>query len=62
MELEATVDAVAEYEAERTEAGNQSSVEEIKMALHHNHLPRLAKTKILDYDRRQGTIRLVEKR
>lgn len=58
VELEAAVDAVLEYEAARTETVDQSVREDVKIGLHHNHLPRLAKTRILDYDHRHGTIRL----
>lgn len=60
VELEAAVEAVTEYETEGTGTVTQSSWNEVKIALHHNHLPRLANTKLLDYDRRQGTIRLTE--
>jgi len=58
VELEAAADAVADYEAARTEPTDRSSRADINLGLHHNHLPRLAETAILDYDCRQGTIRL----
>lgn len=57
VELEAAADAVFDYETEDS-GTDRSSREDVAIALHHNHLPRLAKTRILDYDRRQGTIRV----
>lgn len=57
VEFEAAVNAVYKYETAGTEAGDYSSRENVEIALHHNHLPRLANEGILDYDRRHGTIR-----
>lgn len=55
VELEDGVDAVQSYEAETV---GRSPRRNVKTALHHNHLPRLADTSILDYDQRQETIRV----
>lgn len=57
VELEDAAEAVSEYEADQSET-DRPSREDVTIALHHDHLPRLARTRILDYDPRQGTIRL----
>lgn len=54
-ELPAAANAVARYEAAETD--DAASREEVKIELHHDHLPRLSKAEVLDYDERQGTIR-----
>lgn len=56
-EFEAAVDGVYEYEAAGTDTGDHATRENIKIELHHNHLPRLANAGVVDYDRRHGTIR-----
>jgi len=58
VELEAAVEAVAEYERDGSETVDRSTWDDVRIALHHDHLPRLASAGILDYDDRQGTIRL----
>lgn len=57
VEFEDTVNAVYKYETAGMETGDHSSREDVRITLHHNHLPRLANAGILDYDRRHGTIR-----
>ena len=57
FELADAVTAVVEREAAGTETGDQPSREDVRSALHHDHLPRLADADVLDYDTRQGTIR-----
>lgn len=59
-----TLDEVAEYVVERSEPGRNeteqpadSMRERIRLALHHNHLPRLAKAGLIDYDARSQTVR-----
>lgn len=59
-ELEAAANAVYEYEAAGTEADDVSR-EGVRQGLHHAHLPRLAEAGVVDYDRRQGTVRYVER-
>lgn len=56
-ELAAAVNAVSRYEAAGTEADDAFPREEVRIELHHDHLPRLSKAGVLDYDERQGTIR-----
>lgn len=58
VELTAAVTAVRNYEAAGTETAGRPSREEVRSDLHLIHLPRLANASVLDYDRRQGTIRL----
>lgn len=60
VEFEAAVNAVYKYEAAEREAGDHSSREDVRITLHHDHLPRLANAGVLEYDRRQGTIRFTE--
>lgn len=57
VEIPAAVNAVSNFEAADTETDDTSPKAEIRIALHHNHLPRLSNAGILDYDERQGTIR-----
>ena len=56
-EFAAAVNAVSRYEAAGTETDDAASREDVKIELHHDHLPRLSKAGVLDYDERQGTIR-----
>lgn len=58
VELSAAVGAVGEYEATEPDAGGRSPREATRIALHHDHLPRLANAGVVDYDPRQGTVRL----
>lgn len=55
-ELEAAVNAVCRYEAAGTE-GDDAPRENVRIDLHYTQVPRLAEAGILDYDRRQRTIR-----
>ena len=59
-----TLDEVADYVAERTQTSTEeqewasgTAHERIRTRLHHNHLPRLAKTGLIDYDARSQTVR-----
>lgn len=56
-EFEAAVNAVYKYEAAGADTDDHASWEEIRIELHHTHLPRLADAEIVDYDPRHGTIR-----
>ena len=56
-EFPAAVNAVSRYEAVGTETHDAASREEVEIDIHHDHLPRLSKAGVLDYDERQGTIR-----
>lgn len=58
VELEDAVDAVYRYESAETGTGDRSPRKDVRSALHHDCLPRLSNASILDYDRRQGTIRV----
>jgi len=57
VEFEAAVNAVCKYEAAGTDSDDYATFETIRMELHHSHLPKLAEAGVIDYDRRQGTIR-----
>jgi len=54
-ELEDVVDHVMDLEAKAGESTHQRRT--VVTALEHNHLPQLAETGVIDYDRRSGTIR-----
>lgn len=54
--FEAAVNAVYRYEAAGTEY-DDAPRENIRVDLHHTQVPRLAEAGILEYDRRQGTLR-----
>ncbi|WP_224333757.1 DUF7344 domain-containing protein [Haloprofundus halobius] len=56
-EFEAAVNAVRTYEAAGIGTDNPPPRENVKIDLHHNHIPQLAETRNCEYDRRQGTIR-----
>ena len=56
-EFEAVVNAVCNYEGAGTDSTSPSPPENIRVKLHHSHLPKLAEAGVIDYDRRQGTIR-----
>lgn len=55
-EFEAAANAVYRYEAAGSD-GDDSSRKDVRIALHHSHLPHLADAGVIDYDRRHGTIR-----
>lgn len=55
-EFEAAVNAVYEYEAAGADADGPTR-ENVRIGLHHVHLPHLANAGVIDYDRRHGTIR-----
>lgn len=55
-ELEAAVNAVCRYETAGTE-GDDAPRENVRIDLHYAQVPRLAEAGVLDYDRRQRTIR-----
>lgn len=57
VEFEAAVNAVYRYEAAGTESDDDVLRENVRIDLHHTQVPRLADAGILEYDRRQGTIR-----
>ena len=57
VEFEAAVNAVYKYEAAGTENEDTTLRENVRVDLHHTHVPRLANAGLLEYDRRQGTIR-----
>lgn len=56
VEFEAAVNAVSKYEAAGTDSDDAPG-ETIRIDLHHTQVPCLEEAGILDYDRRQGTIR-----
>lgn len=56
VEFEAAVNAVYKYEAAGT-GSDDTPRKNVRINLHHTHVPRLEEAGILDYDRRQGTIR-----
>jgi len=58
-ELTATVSECVEYvlEQEQARGNDRASETDVASALHHNHLPRLQTTGILEYDSRTGQIR-----
>lgn len=56
-EFEAVANAVWNYERADTDSDNQLALETIRAKLHHSHLPKLSEAGVIDYDRRQGTIR-----
>jgi len=58
FELADAVTVVRNHEIAGTEMDDHPSRKEVRTTLHHTHLPRLADAEILDYDPRQGTIRL----
>jgi hypothetical protein len=55
-EFEAVANAVYRYET-AGEDGSDTTRKAVRIGLHHVHLPRLADAGVIDYDRRQGTIR-----
>lgn len=57
VEFEEAVNAVYEYESAGTDGEDCPSREEIQVALHHSHVPRLADVGVVDHDYRHGTIR-----
>lgn len=59
VELEAVANAVYRYETAETGADDRTR-ETVRVDLHHSHLPRLADAGIVDYDHRQGTIRVTD--
>ena len=55
--FEEMVDAVSMYEAAGTETDKLPSQYEIRLTLHHTHIPHLEAAGIIDYDQRQRMIR-----
>lgn len=56
-ELEAAVNAVYKQEVAGMEPEDHVSREEVRIELHHMHVPQLADAGVVDYDPRHGTIR-----
>lgn len=56
-EREAVVDAISTYERAGADSDDYPDPETVRIELHHSHLPQLAEAGVIDYDRRQGTIR-----
>ncbi len=59
-----TLDEIARYIAEQThtdagdrERSNEITHERLRTRLHHNHLPKLAETSLIEYDARSQTVR-----
>jgi hypothetical protein len=57
-ELDDAVDAVRQYGAAGPDETERPDRETVRIDLHHVHLPKLAEAGVLDFDRRQGTIRM----
>jgi len=57
-EFEGVVDAVRTYESADAEPGDCPSRAQIRTDLHHAQLPTLEDAEVVEYDRRQGTVRL----
>lgn len=60
LKVEDIVTQLREWERKWTEAESseaRESQESVRIDLHHNHLPRLAATGLIDYDARTETIR-----
>lgn len=57
--LDQLADQLVEWEREwdRYEGTTQTHRECVRIALHHNHLPRLADANLIDYDARTETVR-----
>ena len=55
--FEEMVDAVSMYETAGTETNELPSRHEIRLTLHHSHIPHLKAAGIIDYDQRQRVIR-----
>lgn len=57
VEFETAVNAVYQYEVGGAEPDDDVPRENVRIDLHHVQVPRLVEAGILEYDRRQGTIR-----
>ena len=60
VELDDLVDQIVEWEREwdgETDEAPSRHRENVGITLHHNHLPRLADTPLIDYDARSRTVR-----
>lgn len=57
VDTDDAIDAVCAYEARGTERDGFPPREDVLIDLHHDHVPRLADAGVVEYDRRQGTIR-----
>ena len=57
VDVDEAIDAVCAYEARGTGRDGFPPREEVLIDLHHDHIPRLDDAGIIEYDRRQGTIR-----
>jgi Fe2+ or Zn2+ uptake regulation protein len=53
-----SIDELAEAVAERTPA--ETTVDQVKIRLHHANLPLLADAGVVDYDREEGTVTVTE--
>ena len=56
-EFDVMMNAIRRYEVGNTDSDDPATPEQIRAELHHVHLPRLANADVIDYDRRQGTVR-----
>ena len=57
--LEEATEAVFEYERGEKPPAESGGRRQVRLALHHAHLPRVADAGLLEYDARQGDIRLL---
>lgn len=57
VDTDDAIDAVCAYEARGTDRDGFPPREDVLIDLHHDHVPRLADAGVVEYDRRQGTIR-----
>ena len=56
-DIDDAVDAVCAYEARGTERDGFPPREGVRIGLYHEQIPRLESAGVVDYDRRQGTLR-----
>lgn len=57
VDVEVLVAAIRRYEASGRTGSDPSPRKEVWIALQYEHLPRLEEAGVLEYDRRQGTVR-----
>lgn len=56
--LDEAAEAVFEYERGEKPPAESGTRRQVRITLHHAHIPRVADTGLLEYDARQGDIRL----